>query len=1026
MAVTCVGVGTGQSTSSNSVASTSITPAANKLYLAIVVSRAAAAPNIPTAAGCGLTWVQVATRVDNSNFRRITVFRAMKASGLSAGAVTATISGSQTVALISILELDGVNITGTDGSGAIVTSAQNGATGNVASPVSITMSAWGDAVNNAAVAAYWHGNAEVSTPKSGWTEVSDQAGISSTSQMAQFKVGQDTTPQFSWAGSTTTWGGIAVEIAGVPAVVYTQTPSGGLVLGGSTALSKAFDLTQSGGIVLGGSCSTALGHGYDDTPSGGIVFTAAGGLTGGGIDANTVLMLHLDEAFASLSGAISANSPTSYLYPSSAQPTGPTDGTTAGSSYGGPTHVADGPFTWLAWVKLAASDIGVNKLMLTSCYQWFGFYVDIDGTVKLTDSVTTIASSSVKITDTNWHMVALTKNGATTKIYVDGADVTVPGTNVTGGDTAYWQEWGLGWTYMGGWEIGVTTNGGRMSNITLWSTSVRSAAEIAGYYNFTAVSIVDSSSYAHPVTPNGNAKYSVTQAKFGGTTEFDGSGDFLSTPDAPEFDFSGQWTVDLWMYARTATTANVFGKRGGSGMSSPVLVYTTGGSLRLYMSSTQGSWDIASNLDCGTAPTGVWIHVAVVRYADGSVKYFRQGVQTASLGPTATPIDNAYAVTVGGVAGDPSWFDGWIDEVRFSTVARWSSNFTPPTAPYSVPSGSAGSSVLVSLARDVTPSGGIILNGSVVSDWTGGTVTYNLAPSGGIVLGGTQANTKAVSVAQTGGIVLGGSVSQTLIRAVTPSGGIVLGGSVAVTTALTINVAPSGGVVLGGSVVTQIGGATSVSPIGGIVLGGSCVTARTFPAVPTGGIVLGGTCTTVRSVVITVAPSGGIVLGGSVVTTLIPPGPTYTLTPGGGLVLGGTCTSSTTALVIYTSTPSGGIRLDGLALVSQAAVIFPISDLSDGTWTDQVGGSNLWAAIDETSPSDADYIKSATSPVTADICQVEFPGTYDPQLSTGHALTYRYGSDQEGWTTVTQVLTGAQADAISDYNHLSVKFEAKS
>jgi hypothetical protein len=35
--------------------------------------------------------------------------------------------------------------------------------------------------------------------------------------------------------------------------------------------------------------------------------------------------------------------------------------------------------------------------------------------------------------------------------------------------------------------------------------------------------------------------------------------------------------------------------------------------------------------------------------------------------------------------GSPLYFNGWIDEVRISKgIARWTSNFTPPTAPYSV------------------------------------------------------------------------------------------------------------------------------------------------------------------------------------------------------------------------------------------------------------------------------------------------------------------------------------------------------
>lgn len=526
-----------------------------------------------------------------------------------------------------------------------------------------------------------------------------------------------------------------------------------------------------------------------------------------------------------------------------------------------------------------------------------------------------------------------------------------------------------------------------------------------------STSFPDASSAAHTVTANGNAQVTTAQSKFSGAgLALDGTGDYLALDGSTDFQFgTGDFTVDLWLrIAALPNPAHVYDSRPAGIVGAYLALYVWHADGHFHYS--DGTIDIAGTTNLNDA---AWHHIAVTR-AGTTVRVFVDGV---------IEVTGTSSVNLLNPAGRP-WFGGksygadggaqsvWgnMDEIRVSKgIARWTANFTPPTAPYDVPAGAT---------YNDAPSGGLVLGGSDSL-----TIARTLAPSGGLVLGGSVATTRTYAPAPSAGIVLGGSAALTWVRASTPSSGIILGGSAAITWVRTST--PSGGIVLGGSVVTQIGGATSVSPIGGIVLGGSCVIAHTFPAVPTGGIVLGGTCTTVRSVVITVAPSGGIVLGGSVVTTLIPPGPTYTLTPGGGLVLGGTCTSSLNLLVIYTSTPSGGIRLDGVALVSQAAVIFPISDLSDGTWTDQVGGSNLWAAIDETSPSDADYIKSATAPVTADICQVEFPGTYDPQLSTGHALTYRYGSDQEGWTTVTQVLTGAQADAISDYNHLSVKFEAK-
>ena len=491
MAVTCVAAtnGTGQTTSAANVASGSITPVANRLYLAVVASRFTSSPNIPTVTGCGATWVQVATRVDATNFRRITVFRAMKASGLSAGAVTAAWTGptqTQTVSLISILELDGIDITGTDGSGAVVTSAQNGSTGTVSPPVSITMTGWGDTVNNAAISCWWHGNAEVVTPKSGWTELTDQAGISSLSLETQFKVGQDTTPQVaSWAGSAAAWGGIAVEIKAVAVVVYNQTPSGGLVLGGAVAQTKAYDDAKSGGLVLGGSCSSVLGKGYNDAPSGGIVFSSgSGAFTGGGIDTYTMLDLHFD----------------------------------------------------------------------------------------------------------------------------------VP-----------------------------------------W----------------------------HPVAAFGNAKLSTAQAKFGSSSAVFDAASRIQTADAPDFDFSGAWTVDLWVNNRNSAAAStIITKRADTGHTGPFMIYNFGnGWIYLYMSSA-GTWDIANGLIFAESPSNSgWFHLAVVRRPDGSVHCYRNGVERNSLTPTATPWDNTAPIVIGGDTNGAA-YDGWIDEVRLSNTARWTADFTPPTAPY--------------------------------------------------------------------------------------------------------------------------------------------------------------------------------------------------------------------------------------------------------------------------------------------------------------------------------------------------------
>lgn len=129
----------------------------------------------------------------------------------------------------------------------------------------------------------------------------------------------------------------------------------------------------------------------------------------------------------------------------------------------------------------------------------------------------------------------------------------------------------------------------------------------------------------------------------------------------------------------------------------------------------------------------------------------------------------------------------------------------------------------------------------------------------------------------------------------------------------------------------------------------------------------------------------------------------------------------------------------------------PASDVTDGSWTDQAGGTSLFAAIDEAVASDADYIKS--SDITAgqsDACEIALGAVTDPISGTGHVVRYRYRSQGatsinlvvtllQGATTITswthtavsstyataeQTLTDGQANSITDYSDLRLRFNA--
>lgn len=127
-------------------------------------------------------------------------------------------------------------------------------------------------------------------------------------------------------------------------------------------------------------------------------------------------------------------------------------------------------------------------------------------------------------------------------------------------------------------------------------------------------------------------------------------------------------------------------------------------------------------------------------------------------------------------------------------------------------------------------------------------------------------------------------------------------------------------------------------------------------------------------------------------------------------------------------------------------------------YTDQAGGStNLFDTINESVASDADYIRTVTSP-TSDVYVTKLTSVTDPVSSSGHVVRWRRGKDvdagseaidlivqlrqgyvNEGspgtliasktvagipatFTDDSMTLSGAEADSITNYADLYLRF----
>ena len=115
-----------------------------------------------------------------------------------------------------------------------------------------------------------------------------------------------------------------------------------------------------------------------------------------------------------------------------------------------------------------------------------------------------------------------------------------------------------------------------------------------------STTFIDSSSNALTVTANGNAKITTSTFKFGsGSADFDGAGDYLSTPSSSLFDFGAGslFTVECFVRFSSAVSGGtgIFSQR-IAGVVAPFEVRQNGtGYSWLIANATVNNWASTSN-----------------------------------------------------------------------------------------------------------------------------------------------------------------------------------------------------------------------------------------------------------------------------------------------------------------------------------------------------------------------------------------------------------------------------------------------
>jgi len=208
-----------------------------------------------------------------------------------------------------------------------------------------------------------------------------------------------------------------------------------------------------------------------------------------------------------------------------------------------------------------------------------------------------------------------------------------------------------------------------------------------------STTIVDSSPSPKTVTAFGDAalatppSYPNSNSTFGNAIAFDGNGDYLSIPHSTDLSFgAGNFTVEMWLYANNlAAEPAIFVHRPAVAARGILSAIDANGSIILLAGdSNDSSWEIITTSAAGIITTGAWHHLAITR--NGSTwRGWLNGTAVLTPGAASFTLDDSGGAFLIGKsdAGSVNYFNGYIDDFRVTKgIARYTSNFTPPTAPF--------------------------------------------------------------------------------------------------------------------------------------------------------------------------------------------------------------------------------------------------------------------------------------------------------------------------------------------------------
>ena len=189
------------------------------------------------------------------------------------------------------------------------------------------------------------------------------------------------------------------------------------------------------------------------------------------------------------------------------------------------------------------------------------------------------------------------------------------------------------------------------------------------------------------ITAVATAQVDTAQSQFGGTSLLlDGDSDYLSVSSSDgtfNFGTSEDFTIECWIRATTVDEYHTVIASNNSSYASSAVTFTGGASAQKLRFNIQGIGNVL--IDSTALSANTWYHVAVTR-SGSSWNLWRDGTSVSSTTNAGCPVnfEGNGGFNIGWTRWDGAvaYWTGYIDEFRISSIARYTTTFTPSASAF--------------------------------------------------------------------------------------------------------------------------------------------------------------------------------------------------------------------------------------------------------------------------------------------------------------------------------------------------------